>query len=54
MTYAMLEYSIRNKAGFVVIYGKTTLVRHLLNNLKPEVCIGLVSNTHLGISNLME
>lgn len=59
LAYAMLEYSIRNKAGFAVISGeigcgKTTLVRHLLNNLGPDVCIGLVSNTHQEIANLLE
>ena len=59
MAYAMLEYTIRNKAGFAVICGeigcgKTTLVRHLLNNLGPDVCIGLVSNTHQDIPDLLE
>jgi general secretion pathway protein A len=59
LAYAMLEYSIRNKAGFAVISGeigcgKTTLVRHLLNNLGPDVCTGLVYNTHQEIANLLE
>ena len=59
LAYAMLEYSIRNKAGFAVISGeigcgKTTLVRHLLNNLGNEVSIGLVYNTHQEIANLLE
>jgi general secretion pathway protein A len=59
MAYAMLEYSIRNKAGFAVICGevgcgKTTLVRHLLNNIGQEVCVGLVYNTHQEIANLLE
>jgi type II secretory pathway predicted ATPase ExeA len=59
MAYAMLEYSIRNHAGFSVISGeigcgKTTLIRHLLNNLGDDVTIGLVYNTHKEIANLME
>jgi len=59
LAYAMLEYGIRNKAGFTVISGeigsgKTTLIRHLLNNLGPEVVIGLVNNTHQEIANLLE
>jgi general secretion pathway protein A len=59
LAYSMLEYSIRNKAGFAVISGeigcgKTTLIRHLLNNLGDDVCIGLVYNTHQEIGNLLE
>jgi general secretion pathway protein A len=57
--YAVLEYSIRNKAAFAVISGeigcgKTTLVRHLLNNLGDDACVGLVYNTHQEIANLLE
>jgi general secretion pathway protein A len=49
--YAMMEYGIKNRAGFTVISGeigcgKTTLVRHLLNNISPSVTVGLVYNTH--------
>lgn len=59
MAYAMLEYSVANKAGFAVISGeigcgKTTLVRNLLNNLDEHVLVGLVSNTHQDITNLLE
>ena len=57
--YAMMEYGIKNRAGFTVISGeigcgKTTLVRHLLNNLPPGVTVGLVYNTHREIANLLE
>ena len=59
LAYAMLEYSIHNKAGFAVISGeigcgKTTLIRHLLNNVGEDVSIGLVYNTHQEIANLLE
>ena len=59
MAYAMLEYGIHNRAGFSVICGeigcgKTTLVRHLLNNLGSDVTVGLVYNTHKSIGDLLE
>lgn len=57
--YAMMEYGIKNGAGFSVISGeigcgKTTLVRHLLNNLDPSHTVGLVYNTHRDIADLLE
>ena len=57
--YAMMEYGIRDKAGFIVISGeigcgKTTLVRHLLNNLTANLTVGLVYNTHREIADLLE
>jgi type II secretory pathway predicted ATPase ExeA len=57
--YAMMEYGIRDKAGFIVISGeigcgKTTLVRHLLNNLSSSLTVGLVYNTHREIADLLE
>jgi putative secretion ATPase (PEP-CTERM system associated) len=56
--YAMMEYGIRNAAGFLVISGeigcgKTTLIRHLLNNLDHTHMVGLVYNTHREISDLL-
>lgn len=58
MAYAMLEYGIHNRAGFSVICGeigcgKTTLVRHLLNNLGEELVLGIVYNTHKHIDDLL-
>ncbi len=58
MAYAMLEYGIQNRAGFSVICGeigcgKTTLVRHLLNNLGEELTVGIVYNTHQHIDDLL-
>ncbi len=59
LAYAMLEYGIQNRAAFSVICGeigsgKTTLVRHLLNNLGPEFEVGLVSNTHKNTNELLD
>lgn len=58
MAYAMLEYGIQNRAGFSVVCGevgcgKTTLVRHLLNNIGDEVKVGIVYNTHSHIDDLL-
>jgi general secretion pathway protein A len=58
MAYAMLEYGVQNRAGFSVICGeigcgKTTLVRHLLNNLSNELTVGIVYNTHKHIDDLL-
>jgi general secretion pathway protein A len=57
--YAMIELGIKNSAGFMLVSGeigcgKTTLIRHLLNNLPPNITVGLVYNTHREISNLLE
>ncbi len=57
--YSMMEYGIKNKAGFIVVSGeigcgKTTLIRYLLNNLADNLTVGLVYNTHKNIANLLE
>lgn len=59
LAYTMLEYGVRNHAGFSVICGeigcgKTTLIRRLLNSLGDAVTVGLVSNTHRDIADLLE
>src|SRR5438270_12075956 len=53
MAYTMLEFGVTNNAGFTVITGaigcgKTTLLRHLLKNLSPNVTMGLISNSPQG------
>jgi len=58
LAYAMLEYGIQNRAAFSIICGeigagKTTLVRHLLNNLGSEFEVGLISNTHKNTDELL-
>ena len=58
MAYAMLEYGVQNRAAFSVICGeigcgKTTIVRHLLNNLDEQLTVGIVYNTHQNIDDLL-
>ena len=59
MALAMLEYGLANQAGFTVVSGgigtgKTTLIRHLLNNLEQDVTVGLISNTHRSFGELLQ
>ncbi len=55
----LLEYALMSQAGFTVISGeigtgKTTLIRHLLNNMEKELTVGLISNTHSSFGELMQ
>ena len=57
--YALLEYGVLNQAGFTVVTGevgcgKTTLIRHLLDQLDDEVTLGLLSNTHRRYTDLLQ
>ncbi|MCB1762476.1 MAG: AAA family ATPase [Gammaproteobacteria bacterium] len=59
IAYSMLEYGLLNQAGFSVITGevgsgKTTLIRHLLEHLSEDVTVGLVSNTHREMGELLQ
>jgi type II secretory pathway predicted ATPase ExeA len=59
LAYTMLEYGIQNRVGFSVVCGdtgcgKTTLVRKLLSELDESVTVGLVSNTHPDIADVLE
>ena len=59
MAYSMLEYGLSSEAGFTVITGeigcgKTTLIRHLLNQMPEELTVGLISNTHKALGNLLQ
>jgi general secretion pathway protein A len=59
LAYAMLEFGIQNGAGFSVISGeigcgKTTLIRHLLNQLASNLTVGLVNNTSPDIADILE
>ena len=59
MAYTMLEFGVTNNAGFTVITGgigcgKTTLLRHLLKKLSPNVTMGLISNSPQGRHELLQ
>ncbi len=59
MAYSMLEYGLASEAGFTVITGevgcgKTTLIRHLLNQMPQELTVGLITNTHKSLGNLLQ
>jgi len=59
MAFTMLEFGVMNNAGFTVITGeigsgKTTLVRHLLKRLPPNITTGLISNSPQGRHELLQ
>ncbi|MEQ9489395.1 MAG: AAA family ATPase [Alphaproteobacteria bacterium] len=59
MAFAMIEYGIMNRAGFTVVTGeigcgKTTLVRHLLEELDETTTVGLVSNASENRGELLQ
>jgi general secretion pathway protein A len=59
MALTMLQYGLHEQAGFVVLTGevgtgKTTLLRRLLNLVREEVVVGLVTNTHRSFGELMK
>ena len=57
--YAMLEYGIINSVGFTVITGeigsgKTTILRHLLDQIDQSVTVGLLTSTKIRDSELLQ
>ena len=55
----ILEYGLLNQAGFIVLtgetgVGKTTVMRSLLERMDEGFTIGLISNTHQSLGDLME
>ncbi len=59
VAYAMLEYGLTNQAGFSVIVGdvgcgKTTLIRHLLNEVENGITVGLMSSMHNSYGRLLQ
>jgi len=59
LALTMLQYGLMNQAGFTVISGeigagKTTLIRQVLNEMGPEITVGLVSNTHKSFGELLQ
>jgi type II secretory pathway predicted ATPase ExeA len=57
--YTALEYGLHSQAGFTVVTGevgsgKTTLIRHLLNELDEDITVGLVSSSHYEMGELLQ
>jgi type II secretory pathway predicted ATPase ExeA len=55
----MLKYGLMHQAGFTVITGgigsgKTTLIRYLIDRLKGDVTVGLVTNTQDSFGELLQ
>lgn len=56
---SLFEYSLSEQAGFCVVTGevgagKTTLVRHFLQNFGLQTTIGIISNPHPGFGELLD
>ncbi len=59
MALTLLEYSLSEQTGFVVITGevgsgKTTLVRKLLTTMPGQLTVGLLTNTHRSFGDLLQ
>jgi general secretion pathway protein A len=59
MAFTMLEFGVMSNSGFTVITGeigsgKTTLVRHLLKELTPNITTALISNSPQGRQELLQ
>jgi type II secretory pathway predicted ATPase ExeA len=59
MALTMLEYGLINEAPIIVVTGeigagKTTLIRHLLNQFDDKTAVGLISNTHKAFGELIQ
>ncbi|WP_119304110.1 ExeA family protein [Dongia deserti] len=57
LALSILEYSLAGQAGFCAITGdigsgKTTLIRSLLRRIGRDVTLGLISNTHTGLTDI--
>lgn len=55
----LLEYGLMNQAGFIILTGeigsgKTTLMRHLVGRLDASFAVGLISNTHQSLGELID
>lgn len=58
IAYTMLEYGVLNQSPITVITGeigsgKTTLIRHLLNQIDDNITVGLITNTHREFGELL-
>ncbi|MGF1502522.1 MAG: ExeA family protein [Paracoccaceae bacterium] len=59
LAFTMLRYGVMSRAPLTVITGeigtgKTTLIRHLMNELPEDVIVGLVSNMQEGRGELLQ
>ena len=60
LALSMLRYGVLEpSAGFVVVTGeigsgKTTLVRRILDEVGDDVVVGLITNTHESLGNLLQ
>ena len=59
LAFSMLEYALESQAAFCVITGeigcgKTTLIRHLLNQLPQNLTVGLISGAHRETAGVLE
>jgi type II secretory pathway predicted ATPase ExeA len=59
MALTLLQYGLWNQTSFSVITGeigagKTTLIRHLLNQFDRNIVVGLISNTHPSFGELLQ
>ncbi|MEE9344844.1 MAG: AAA family ATPase [Methylococcales bacterium] len=56
--WSVLEYGLSNRSGIIVLAGevgsgKTTLVKRLINETENQLTVGLISNTHKSMKNLI-
>lgn len=56
---SMLEYGLFNHDGFTVITGdvgcgKTTVIRYLQERIADKATVGIISNTHTELGNIMQ
>lgn len=54
----ILQYGLMSQAGFTVVTGeigsgKTTLIQYLLNQIRGECCVGVITNTHSAFGDLL-
>ena len=56
---SMLEYGMMHRAGIILITGeigcgKTTLIRHLIQNQDLDIIVGNITNTHKSFGELLK